>query len=61
MSQKSIEAMVERWMADEEFRQALKADPVGTAEREGYDLSVEEKAQLPIRISIRATPNCSPG
>jgi hypothetical protein len=48
MSQQSIEAMVERWMADEEFRQALKADPVGTAEREGYDLSVEEKAALAV-------------
>jgi hypothetical protein len=46
MSQQSIEAIVERWMADEDFRQALKADPVGTAEREGFDLSAEEKAAL---------------
>jgi hypothetical protein len=46
MSQKSIEAMVERWMNDGGFRQALKADPVGTAEREGFDLSAEEKAAL---------------
>jgi hypothetical protein len=46
MSQQSIEAMVERWMADEGFRHALKADPVGTAEREGYNLSDEEKAAL---------------
>jgi hypothetical protein len=33
-------------MADKDFRQALKADPVGTAEREGFDLSAEEKAAL---------------
>jgi hypothetical protein len=46
MSQQSIEAMVERWMGDEGFRHALKADPVGTAEREGYNLSDEEKAAL---------------
>jgi hypothetical protein len=46
MSQQSIEAIVERWMADEGFRQVLKADPVGTAEREGFDLSAEEKAAL---------------
>ena len=38
--------MVERWMTDENFRQALKTDPVGTAEREGFDLSAEEKAAL---------------
>lgn len=46
MSQTSVEAMVERWMVDEDFRQALKVDPVGTAEREGFDLSAEEKAAL---------------
>jgi len=46
MSQTSVEAMVERWMVDEDFRQALKTDPVGTAEREGYDLSAEEKVAL---------------
>jgi hypothetical protein len=46
MSQTSVEAMVERWMVDEDFRQALKTDPVSTAEREGFDLSAEEKAAL---------------
>jgi hypothetical protein len=46
MLQTSVEAMVERWMMDEDFRQALKTDPVGTAEREGFDLSAEEKAAL---------------
>jgi len=33
-------------MVDEDFRQALKTDPVSTAEREGFDLSAEEKAAL---------------
>ena len=46
MSQDTVEALIERWMRDEDFRSRMRTAPVETAEAEGFLLSSEEKHAL---------------
>ena len=46
MSERQIEAMVERWMRDQDFRERMRVAPLETAEAEGFALSEEEKRAL---------------
>lgn len=45
MSQ-AVEAMIERWSSDEAFKAEMRADPLGTADRYGYELDDEEREAL---------------
>lgn len=42
MSRASVEALIERWTQDLDFRAELRADPEGTVRRLGLPLSEEE-------------------
>ncbi len=46
MSQKQIEAMIERWMSDADFRARMRRQPSETALSEEFELSQEELAAL---------------
>jgi hypothetical protein len=45
MSQ-AVEAMIERWSSDEAFKAEMRADPLGAAERHGFQLDDEEREAL---------------
>ncbi len=46
MSQSQVEAMIERWMIDEDFRLRMRQAPEETAAAEGFVLSEEERRAL---------------
>lgn len=46
MTQSTISALVDRWLNDPQFRQALRSDPKGTVESSGYTLVPDEWAAL---------------
>ncbi len=46
MNKEQIELLVERWMADEDFRVRMRQAPVATAADEGFELTEEEQQAL---------------
>ncbi len=46
MSQAQVEAIIERWMTDADFRTRMRQSPLETAREEGFALSEEEKQAL---------------
>jgi hypothetical protein len=46
VSSGKIDALLDRWYNDAEFRAAMRADPAGTLARCGIDLSDEEREAL---------------
>jgi hypothetical protein len=42
----SMQQLAERFMNDEQFREEMRQDPEGTAERSGYQLDDEDKQAL---------------
>ncbi|GAC1635804.1 MAG: hypothetical protein NVS4B2_23570 [Chloroflexota bacterium] len=46
MSQAAFEKLVDRWIGDPTFREAMRSDPEGTVRRSGADLNQEEWATL---------------
>lgn len=46
MSQSTINNLVDRWLSDPDFRQALRSDPRAAVETSGYTLDPDEWAAL---------------
>ena len=53
MSHAGIDALVERYLDDPEFRSDFGRDPVGAVRREGFDLDEEEIAALRAADGVR--------
>lgn len=46
MSQQAVEQLIDRWITDAEFREALRADPEAAVKAAGVELTEEEWAAL---------------
>ncbi len=46
MAQGGVDKLVERWLNEPEFREAMLADPEGTVARSGIELNEEEWATV---------------
>ena len=45
-NQETMQQLAERFMNDEQFREQMRQDPEGAAERSGYQLDDEDKQAL---------------
>ncbi len=46
MGSEAMQQLADRWMNDREFREEMRRDPEGTAERSGVELNEENRQTL---------------
>jgi len=60
-NQEAMQQLTDRFMNDAGFREEMRQDPEGAAEREGYQLDEEDRQSLRNRLkSLTSGPNASP-
>ncbi|MBA2784002.1 MAG: hypothetical protein H0T74_13965 [Rubrobacteraceae bacterium] len=60
-NQEVMQQLADRFMNDTGFREQMRQDPEGAAEREGYQLDEEDRQSLRNRLkSLTSGPNASP-
>jgi len=60
-NQEAMQQLADRFMNDTGFREQMRQDPEGAAEREGYQLDEEDRQSLRNRLkSLTSGPNASP-